>query len=108
MHAAATTYPHIEKPGNAPARLSRVLRTRVATIVAEYLTHGYSADEIVRQYPYLRIAEVHSAMSCYFDHQTEIDTEILKEIEDLNQWEANHAPAPVVLRLRQLREQNGL
>jgi hypothetical protein len=104
---ASVTYPHIEKPAGEPARLSRVPRTRVATIVMEYLAHGYSADEMVRQFPYLQISEVHSAMGYYFDHQDEIDAEILKTVDDLKAWNGQHQPAPVVLRLRALRDSNG-
>ena len=31
---------------------------------------------MVRHYPYLKLAEVHSAMAWYYDHQPEIDAEI--------------------------------
>ena len=47
----------------------------------DYLTHGWSPDEICRQYPYLKPAEVHSAMAFYFDHQSEIDQEIQAEVQ---------------------------
>jgi len=49
----AVLYPHIEKPEGQSARLQRVPRIRVAQIVMDYLAHGWSADEICRQHPYL-------------------------------------------------------
>ena len=73
---AALTYPHIVKePGN-PARLERHPRTRVAMIVVDNQGRGWSAEEIVRQYPYLSPAEVHAALTYYHDHRDEIDQEI--------------------------------
>lgn len=72
-------YPHIESVPGQPARLERLPRVRVAQIVMDYLAHGWSADEICRQYPHLLTAEVHAAMAYYFDHQAEIDAEIRAE-----------------------------
>jgi hypothetical protein len=81
-------YPHIEKPKSASARLQRVPRVRVAQIVMDYLAHGWSADEICRQHPYLMPSEVHAALGYYFDHQDEIDSEIRDE------WSAVQATMP--------------
>ena len=72
-------YPHIECVSGQTARLERLPRVRVAQIVMDYLAHGWSADEICRQYPHLHTAEVHAAMAYYFDHQAEIDAEIRVE-----------------------------
>jgi uncharacterized protein (DUF433 family) len=96
----ATTYPHIEKLGNDPARLTRLPRIRVAQIAMDYLNHGWSADEIVLHYPHLNLAEVHSAMAYYFDHQEEIDGEIAEEQRMIEAWRKNTPPSPVELRLR--------
>ena len=75
----AVTYPHVEKPDNASARLRRVPRVRVAQIVMDYLAHGWSPEEMCRQHPYLTIAEAYSAMLYYWDHPEEIDREIQDE-----------------------------
>ncbi len=71
-----TVYPHLEKPPGNPARLARLPRIDVATIIMDYLAHNWSADEICHQYPHLRPAEVHAAMAYYFDHPDEIKDEI--------------------------------
>ena len=67
------TYPRITKIEGDPARLERLPRIPVAEIVMDYLNRGWSADEICIHYPHLKPAEVHAAMSYYFDHQAEID-----------------------------------
>jgi hypothetical protein len=94
------TYPHIEKIDGNPARLQRLPRIRVAQIVIDYLNHGWSADEICIHYPHLKLAEVHSAMAYYFDHQAEIDGEIDTEQRLIEESRKDAKPAAVELRLR--------
>jgi uncharacterized protein (DUF433 family) len=72
-------YPHIEKPEGGPARLQRVPRVRVAQIVMDYLAHGWSAEKMCRQHPYLTPAEAHAALTYYYDHPEEVDAEIAAE-----------------------------
>ena len=96
----AISYPHIEKIESNPARLQRLPRIRVSQIVIDYLNHGWSAAEIVIHYPHLELAEVHSAMAYYFDHQAEIDGEIDEEQRLITESRKNAPPTPVELRLR--------
>ena len=91
-------YPHIHKAAGEPARLDRLPRIRVAQVVADHLGYGWSAEEIVRQYPHLTPAEVHAALAYYFDHREEIDAELADELTMLDR--ANERPAsPLRLRL---------
>src|SRR2546421_11630024 len=94
------TYPHIEKIEGESAHLKRLPRIRVAQIVIDYLNHGWSADEICIHYPHLKLAEVHSAMAYYFDHQPEIDGEIEGEQQLIEASRKNAKPTPAEMRLR--------
>ena len=72
--AQATENPFIER---VPDILSgepviRGTRTPVRAIV-EHWRFGHSAEEIVRQLPYLRPAQIFAALSYYEDHRQEID-----------------------------------
>jgi uncharacterized protein (DUF433 family) len=98
---ASLTYPHIVKEPGEPARLDRHARTRVAMIVADYLWRGWSAEEIARQYPYLTLAEVHAAMTYYFDHRDEIENELLAEYREVEEWKKTHPTPPFLLRLKE-------
>jgi uncharacterized protein (DUF433 family) len=98
--ALELAYPHVEKPEGYPARLQRMPRVRVAQIVMDYLAYGWSADEMCRQHPYLRLAEAHAAMGYYFDHQDEIDREIRTEWEQAEQARAQSHRSPFFLRMR--------
>lgn len=95
------TYPHIVKEPDQPARLERHPRTRVAMIVADYLWRGWSAEEIARQYSYLTPAEVHAAMTYYFDHRQEVEDELVAEYRDVEHWKEVHPTSPLLLRLKE-------
>lgn len=97
----ALTYPHVVKEAGEPARLERHPRTRVAMIVADYLWRGWLAEEIARQYPYLTLAEVHAAMTYYFDHRGEIEDELLAEYREVEEWKKTHPTPPFLLRLKE-------
>jgi Protein of unknown function (DUF433) len=94
------TYPHIEKPQNQPAHLQRLPRIRVAQLVMDYIAHGWSVEEMCRQYPYLHPAEAYAAMGYYFDYQDEIDNEIRAEWEQTQQAKAQASASPFAIRMR--------
>ena len=95
-----SAYPHIVKEPGSPARLESHPRTRVATIVMDYLGRGLSAEDIVRHYPYLTLAEVHSAMTYYHDHLGEIDAEIQSELDQLKDSADTNSRSPVWQKLK--------
>jgi uncharacterized protein (DUF433 family) len=96
----STSYPHITKENGSPACLENHPRTRVAMIVMDYLARGLSPEDLVRHYPYLKLAEVHSAMAYYHDHQEEIDAEIQAELDQLEREAANSPPSSIWLKLK--------
>ncbi len=100
MGTVAATYPHIETLHGEPARLSSHPRTRVAMLAADHLWRGWSADEIVRHYPYLTLGEVHAALSYYFDNREVIDAELLEESRSADDWRKSHPTPSELLRLK--------
>jgi hypothetical protein len=98
--SASITYPHIFKSAAEPARLERIPRLRVSQIVADYLAHGWSPEEMCRQHPDLTLSEAHSAMAYYFDHQQEIDLELRTELEQSERDRRTALPSNLLLRLR--------
>ena len=95
----ALVYPHISSTNGEAARLERLPRIRVAQIAADHLGNGWSAEEIIRQYPHLTAAEVHAAFAYYHDHREEIDAELATELAALD---AADQQAPTALRLHLL------
>lgn len=97
---AQVIYPHLEKPEGQAVRLQRLPRIRVAQIVMDYLTHGWSVEEMCRQHPYLTFAEAHAAMAYYFDHQQEIEKEIRSEWEQVQTEKAKAPLSPFHMRMK--------
>ncbi len=51
-------------------------RMRVAQIAIEYDRLGWTPDEIVEAHPHLTLAQVHDALSYYYERQAMIDADI--------------------------------
>jgi uncharacterized protein (DUF433 family) len=51
-------------------------RIRVQDIYVWHELHGQSADEIVSNFSQLTLADVHAALSYYFDHRDEIQRQM--------------------------------
>lgn len=98
--ASSIAYRHILKLGAEPAHLERNPRLRVSQIVADYLAHGWSPEEMCRQHPDLTLSEAHSAMAYYFDNQQEIDSELAAELEQSENDRRTAPPSKLLVRLR--------
>jgi uncharacterized protein (DUF433 family) len=69
-------YPHTTKnPRGVPCIDGT--RHRVTDIVADHIAHGYSAAQIVEQYPDLTLAQVHAALTDYYDHQADLEAALI-------------------------------
>ncbi|MBI4822862.1 MAG: DUF433 domain-containing protein [Nitrospirae bacterium] len=56
-------------------------RTRLSNIIAYYKL-GFSPEDLAREFPHLSLAQIHDALSYYYEHQSEIDREIDEDSED--------------------------
>ena len=64
-------------------------RVRVQDVSAMAEVQGKSPDEIVQALPHLTLAEVHAALSYYFDHRDEIVREMREDEEFVRQLRAS-------------------
>jgi hypothetical protein len=74
----------------------------VIEVALDQIAWGWSAQEIYIQHErYLSLAQIHAALSYYFDHQEEFDQEIKRQAdEDDALWAAQDRNAPLFLKLR--------
>jgi uncharacterized protein (DUF433 family) len=54
----------------------------VRSVVNYVLRQGFAPEELVREFSHLTLAQVHDALSYYYDHQAEIDREIVENTEE--------------------------
>ena len=48
-------------------------RTKVTDIAIRYELMGMSADEIINEYPHLKLEQIHDALSYYYEHKDMFD-----------------------------------
>lgn len=54
-------------------------RIEVSQVAIYYEKMGYTPDQIVEAHPHLTLAQVHSALSYYYENREEIDRQIAEE-----------------------------
>lgn len=78
-------------------------KVKVIEIALDKLAHGSSPEELHFQYPHLSMAQIHTALAYYYDHQQELDAEILQRLGEVNELAARQANSPLQQKLRRLR-----
>ncbi len=60
--------------------------TKVVEIILDKMAYGWGPEQIHHNHPHLPLSKIYAAFTYYYDHQTEIDAEIqrqLKYVDDL-------------------------
>jgi uncharacterized protein (DUF433 family) len=71
----------------------------VVEIALLRLAYGWEADQIQRQQPHLTLAQVHSALAYYYDHQDELDRDIDRRRRAADEFFARQGPSPARAKL---------
>jgi uncharacterized protein (DUF433 family) len=81
-----TVHPHVERRDGVQGGRPVIKGTRfpVSSIVQNY-RRGLSVDDILREFPHLTPAQVHDALSYYYDNQAQVDQEI-KALDNVTTW----------------------
>ena len=79
--------------------------TKVVEVVLDKMAHNSSPEEMHEQYPHLSLAQIHAALSYYYEHQAEIDAQIQKELKEVDELAASQPDSPLRQRLRALKRE---
>lgn len=71
----------IEIDGQGVAWLAGT-KVKVVEVVLDKLAHGWSPEEIHFQHPHLSLAQIHGALTYYYENQPELDAEIRSRMAD--------------------------
>ena len=93
------TYPHLTINTRGVLCIDGT-RHRVIDIVADHVAHGYNAAQIVEQYPDLTPAQVHAALTYYYDHQDEMNAALMASYTQAENQRQHHTPHPKLLAAR--------
>jgi uncharacterized protein (DUF433 family) len=94
-----TRYEHIVLlDGQVPLIAGTTMK--VVELVTAQQAHDWSPEELVFQFPYLTLGQVHSALAYYWDHQADLDAEIARRLALAEDLKRRTPVAPVIARLR--------
>ncbi|MCP4108006.1 MAG: DUF433 domain-containing protein [Desulfobacteraceae bacterium] len=78
-----------------PEGVPLIQGTRITVrCIAGYYQMGMSVDEILTNLSHLTQSQVHAALLYYFDHQEEIDSELV-HASDENYWKQQVLDSPI-------------
>lgn len=95
--------PHVELDEHNVAWIANT-KVKVIEVALDKLAHGSSPEEMHFQYPHLSLAQIHAALSYYYDHQTELDAEIQRRWLEAGEVIAREPDSPLRQRLRELKK----
>ncbi len=98
MSTTVTPYTHLstDPAGRVWVTAANV---KVSEIVADYLAHGSSAEEMALQYPHLSPSMIHSALAYYYDHREQLENELAESLESAKHKAKATANSPLRQRL---------
>lgn len=83
-NSPATAYEHIVFDQNTVPMIEGT-NMKVVELVLEMNAYGWSPEELQFQHPYLSLGQIHSALAYYWDHVEEIDSDIERRLEKVNE-----------------------
>jgi uncharacterized protein (DUF433 family) len=99
MSIVETRYEHVvldEK--NVPMIAGTTMK--VIELVLDRIAYGWSPEELRFQHPYLTMGQIYSALAYYADHQEELDEDIQRRLEFVDQLQRTMTPSPLIARLK--------
>ena len=80
MTAVTTSHIVLDDQGRA---FVEGTRTRVTMIVMDKM-NGLSPEQIRESYPYLSLSQIYAALAYYYDHLSELDAQIERELNEFD------------------------
>jgi len=75
---------------------------KVIEVALDHLAYGWSADAIHEQHPGLSLAEIHSALAFYYDHQEDLEGQIARQAQSLKALRSATGSSSLQQRLRMM------
>lgn len=73
---------------------------KVVELVVEQQAYGWSPEELHFQHPYLTLGQIHSALAYYWDHREELDRDIQRRLERVEELRGEVEPLSLAERLK--------
>jgi len=97
----STVVAHIKLDENEVAWIDDT-RIKVIEVAIDKIANGSSPEEMHFQYPHLSLAQIHAALTYYYDNQEKFDAEIARQLQEVNELRSKAGDTPLYTRLRSL------
>jgi uncharacterized protein (DUF433 family) len=81
-------------------------RIKVVEIALDHLAHGADAEELHRQFPFLTLGQIHSALAYYYDHEEEVDRDIALRMSKVGEIQSRLGNSPLARKLKAIKSQS--
>lgn len=95
-----TTYEHIVLDEHGVPIIEGTT-TKVIELIIERMAYGWSPEEMHFQHPYLTLGQIYSALAYYADHAEELDREIKRDLQEVEQLRRELGQPPLVEKLKE-------
>ena|SRR5882672_6124652 len=93
--------PHIWLDTTGRAWIDRT-NVKVIEVVLDHLAYGWSPEEMHYQHAHLSLAQIHAALTHYYDHHAEFEAQIEKGLREAEKLATETKDSPLRQRLRRL------
>ena len=76
---------------------------KVVELVLDHLAYGWSPEELHFQHPHLTLGQIHSALAYYWDHKAELEQDIERRLEVVDQLQQTLPSSSLAERLKSRR-----
>ncbi len=96
---AETRYEHVVL-NDARVPLISGTTMKVVELVLAQAAYGWSAEELRIQFSHLTLGQIYSALAYYWDHRDELDSDIERRLEKVDDIRKSMPSAPLIKRLK--------
>lgn len=100
MLSTETRYEHIVLV-DEKVPVIRGTNMKVVGLVLDKVAYGWSPEELHFQHPDLTLGQIHSALAYYWDHQDEIDRDIERRLQEINQIQRTRQSSALKSKLKE-------
>jgi uncharacterized protein (DUF433 family) len=97
----STAYAHVELDAKGRPCIDGT-RTRVIDIAMDHVAYKWDAGQIQQQHPHLTLAQIHSALAYYYDHQGKLDKAIEERKRTSDEFFKQMGETPAHAKLKSL------
>lgn len=74
--------------------------TKLVELILDHIAYGWSPEELHFQHPHLSMGQIHSALAYYWDHKSEVDADIERRLQLVDDIRLKSPQTRLVDRLR--------